>query len=231
MGDTEGAEELAVDEARGALLEALELDLGDAIVGTHLEPGRDLWIRVNHEVWASTADYLRNRQRFRFFDWLSVVDWLPSPYGRSLEAEVDGNPSDPPGAGDAGSEEDNTLNSGVTGGSSRFQMMARVHNLTASLGLTIKADLGPDLAIATWTEQYPGADWHEREAWEMFGVTFLGHPGLRHLYLPSGFEGHPMRKDYPLLARLVKPWPGIVDVEPMPPLPSAANGAPEGGGS
>jgi NADH-quinone oxidoreductase subunit C len=37
-----------------------------------------------------------------------------------------------------------------------------------------------------------------------------------HLYLPGGFEGHPGRKDFPLLARMVKPWPGLVDVEPMP---------------
>src|SRR4029450_11204297 len=57
---------------------------------------------------------------------------------------------------------------------------------------------------------------HERDCWEMFGLTFDGHPALRHLYLPGEFEGHPLRKDFPLLARLVKPWPGIVDVEPMP---------------
>ena len=50
----------------------------------------------------------------------------------------------------------------------------------------------------------------------MFGITFDGHPDLRHIYLPAEFEGHPLRKDFPLLARLVKPWPGIVDVEPMP---------------
>ena len=62
----------------------------------------------------------------------------------------------------------------------------------------------------------PGADWHERECWEMFGFVFDGHPALRHLYLPSEFEGHPLRKDYPLLSRVVKPWPGLVDVEPMP---------------
>ena len=50
----------------------------------------------------------------------------------------------------------------------------------------------------------------------MFGIGFLGHPNLIALYLPTGFEGHPLRKDFPLLARMVKPWPGIVDVEPMP---------------
>ena len=50
----------------------------------------------------------------------------------------------------------------------------------------------------------------------MYGFVFDGHPSLRHIYLPSEFEGHPLRKDYPLLAREVKPWPGLVDVEPMP---------------
>ena len=50
----------------------------------------------------------------------------------------------------------------------------------------------------------------------MFGIGFAGHPDLRNMYLPTEFEGYPLRKDFPLLARMVKPWPGIVDVEPMP---------------
>jgi NADH-quinone oxidoreductase subunit C len=50
----------------------------------------------------------------------------------------------------------------------------------------------------------------------MYGFTFEGHPRLRHIYLPREFEGHPLRKDFPLLARIVKPWPGLVDVEPIP---------------
>ena len=54
----------------------------------------------------------------------------------------------------------------------------------------------------------------------MFGIDFAGHPDLRHIYLPTEFEGHPLRKDFPLLARIVKPWPGIVDVEPMPGEPT-----------
>jgi NADH-quinone oxidoreductase subunit C len=63
---------------------------------------------------------------------------------------------------------------------------------------------------------YAGAAWHEREAHEMFGIEFTGNHDLRNLYLPSEFEGHPLRKEFPLLSRVVKPWPGIVDVEPMP---------------
>jgi NADH-quinone oxidoreductase subunit C len=56
--------------------------------------------------------------------------------------------------------------------------------------------------------------------------VFDGHPGLRHLYLPSEFEGHPLRKDFPLLARVVKPWPGLVDVEPMPGEPQETEQSP-----
>ncbi|MFG3248181.1 NADH-quinone oxidoreductase subunit C [Streptomyces sp. NPDC048187] len=55
---------------------------------------------------------------------------------------------------------------------------------------------------------YAGAAWHERETHEMFGVAFADHPGLDHLLLPEGFEGHPLRKDFVLAARVAKAWPG-----------------------
>lgn len=55
---------------------------------------------------------------------------------------------------------------------------------------------------------YAGAAWHERETHEMFGVTFEGHPDLTPLLLPEGFEGHPLRKDFVLAARVAKAWPG-----------------------
>ncbi|WP_320776634.1 NADH-quinone oxidoreductase subunit C [Streptomyces sp. CRN 30] len=55
---------------------------------------------------------------------------------------------------------------------------------------------------------YAGAAWHERETHEMFGVTFQGHPGLDPLLLPENFEGHPLRKDFVLAARVAKAWPG-----------------------
>ena len=84
--------------------------------------------------------------------------------------------------------------------------------------MTLKADLDDEApAIETWSQVYAGADWHERETWEMYGFQFVGHPHLAHLYLPGGFEGFPLRKDFPLLSREVKPWPGLVDVEPFPP--------------
>ncbi|MFP3992519.1 NADH-quinone oxidoreductase subunit C, partial [Streptomyces sp. E11-3] len=62
--------------------------------------------------------------------------------------------------------------------------------------------------LASAVEVYAGAAWHERETHEMFGVDFEGHPGLTPLLLPDGFEGHPLRKDFVLAARVAKAWPG-----------------------
>ena len=73
---------------------------------------------------------------------------------------------------------------------------------------------------------FGGANWHEREAAEMFGIVFEGHPHLVKLYLPDGFLGHPLRKTFPLLSRDVKPWPGTVDVEDMPSSMNAEAGDP-----
>ncbi|MFL6111871.1 MAG: NADH-quinone oxidoreductase subunit C [Catenulispora sp.] len=56
---------------------------------------------------------------------------------------------------------------------------------------------------------YRGANWHERETSEMFGVTFTGHPNPIPLLLPDGFDGHPLRKDFVLAARVAKEWPGV----------------------
>ena len=89
--------------------------------------------------------------------------------------------------------------------------------MSLHVGINLKVDLDEDEPrIASIHDLYRGADWHERETWEMYGFQFDGHPGLRHLYLPSGFEGHPLRKDFPLLARQLKPWPGLVGPELIP---------------
>lgn len=55
---------------------------------------------------------------------------------------------------------------------------------------------------------YAGTEWHERETFEMFGIVFTDHPNLVPLLLPENFEGHPLRKDFVLAARVAKAWPG-----------------------
>lgn len=195
----------ARDEQRDALVERLRAHLGDAVVGTHLKPGRDVWVRVATDAWPQAAAAARDLG-FDYFCFLSAIDWLPSPYGKSED-----DPTEPPPV------RSTEIVQGYAGGATRLQVLARVHSTTEHLGFTLKADVPDDsAAIGTWVHVYAGANWHEREAWEMYGITFTGHPDLRHMYLPTEFEGFPLRKDFPLLARMVKPWPGIVDVEPMP---------------
>jgi NADH-quinone oxidoreductase subunit C len=203
------AEAPVTDDARSALLAGLADALGDGVVDTHLVPGTDVWARVTVAAWAAAAAVAKERLGLTYFCYLSAIDWLPSPFGKSEEGGTPDVTLPVPVPTD--------LEHGVTGGATRFQLLARVVSPTSHLGLTLKADVpDDDLAAPSWIPSYAGADWHERETWEMFGITFVGHPNLSHLYLPGGFEGHPLRKDYPLLSRMVKPWPGLVDVEPMP---------------
>jgi NADH-quinone oxidoreductase subunit C len=227
---TDEAEAPPRDEAREAVLATLTDALGDAVVGSHVAPGRGLWVRVTREAWFAAAEHAKNALGCHFFDYLSAIDWMPSPWGRYEDSAVDdGVKQFDPAA---------PVETGYGGGDARFQVMTRLANIRrlgeSHVNVVLKADLpDDDLRIASLVPLFAGANWHERECWEMFGITFDGHPGLRHLYLPGEFEGHPLRKDFPLLARLVKPWPGIVDVEPMPGEPATeGNGdASEGGES
>lgn len=195
-----------VDEARQQLLDALTAELGDALVGSHIRVDDDLWVRVTRDAWRTAGLVLRDHLGFRYFEFLSALDWLPSPFGKNEDSPTDPAPTP-----------STEIVTGYAGGDTRFQVFARVHSLPRKLGITLKVDIpDDDLRLDTWLPVFAGVNWHEREVLEMFGITFTGHPHLVNLYLPGEFEGHPLRKDFPLLARQVKPWPGIVDVEPMP---------------
>ena len=77
------------------------------------------------------------------------------------------------------------------------EVVCRVENLDARLPLTMRARLGAGTwRCATLTGVWRGADWMERECYDMFGVVFEGHPDLRRILLAQDWEGHPLRKDY-----------------------------------
>ncbi|MGH9276198.1 MAG: NADH-quinone oxidoreductase subunit C [Acidimicrobiales bacterium] len=206
----DAAPEVARDDGREALLAVFGEHLGDALLESHIKPGQGLWIRVATDAWSTAAEVARDKASLKFFDFLSAIDWLPSPYGRYEDSSVD-VPFPPP------MPDRSAAVPGYAGGEGRIQVLASVAKVGTDLRVFLKADLPDDEPrIGTWVRSYAGAAWHEREAHEMFGITFDGNADMRNIYLPTEFEGHPLRKEFPLLARVVKPWPGIVDVEPMP---------------
>ncbi|GAA2639233.1 NADH-quinone oxidoreductase subunit C [Streptomyces vastus] len=90
-----------------------------------------------------------------------------------------------------------------------FRVSAHVVALAPVRRLLVRTTVPHDAPVLpSAVDVYAGAAWHERETHEMFGVAFEGHPGLAPLLLPEGFEGHPLRKDFVLAARVAKAWPG-----------------------
>ncbi|MEU6885216.1 NADH-quinone oxidoreductase subunit C [Streptomyces viridosporus] len=106
-----------------------------------------------------------------------------------------------------------------------FRVTAHVVALSPVRHLLLRTTVpheAPTLPSAV--DVYAGAAWHERETHEMFGIDFTGHPALEHLLLPDGFEGHPLRKDFVLAARVAKAWPGAK--EPGEPAAGTEHGGP-----
>lgn len=84
----------------------------------------------------------------------------------------------------------------------RFGLVYLLANTLTNERLTLRVFLSePDLSVASATSLWEGANWLEREVWDMFGIRFEGHPDLRRLLMPEEFTAHPLRKDYPLQGR------------------------------
>ena len=77
-----------------------------------------------------------------------------------------------------------------------FEVVCRVENLAAGVGLLGKTRIGREASCPSLTGLYRGADWMERECYDMFGIRFDGHPDLRRILLSQDWEGYPLRKDY-----------------------------------
>ena len=78
-----------------------------------------------------------------------------------------------------------------------FEVLGLVESLGAPLELTMRTKLGPGVTrCATLVPVWKGADWMERECYDMFGIVFDGHPDLRRILLAQDWEGYPLRKDY-----------------------------------
>ena len=83
-------------------------------------------------------------------------------------------------------------------GRKRFTVLYQLYNREARLRIRLAADVAEGEPLVSIVGVHKAADWAEREIFDMFGVVFEGHPDLRRVYLDPEFEGHPLRKDFPL---------------------------------
>ena len=175
--------------------------LADRLGGDAVVEFDTVRIYVDRSAWVETLRRARDEEGLTFFSWLSGIDW-------SRDVEV----------GDTVAEPEEL--------EERFEVICRLSSMEDASGAQFIATLPRDDAtIDSITGLFGGAEWHEREAHDMFGIEFTGNPNLSPIYLPEDFIGHPLLKSYPLIAREIKPWPGDVDVEGMPSEPGEGEGA------
>ncbi|GEM_PF-528489 len=149
-----------------------------------------LKINVDFTSWIDTHKILKKDFNLSFFNWLSAVDW-------DNEVKTGDAPKEP-----------------VTPSFEILSCLSQTNSNNLVISSTVISKENAE--IESLVDVFAGANWHEREAYEMFGINFLNHPNLIKLYLPDDYEGNPLLKSFELISREVKPWPGEVDVEGMP---------------
>ncbi|MEM0929759.1 MAG: NADH-quinone oxidoreductase subunit C [Pseudomonadota bacterium] len=88
----------------------------------------------------------------------------------------------------------------------RFDVAYHLLSISNNMRIRVKIQVAENDAVPSVTEVFPNADWYEREAFDMYGVVFDGHPDMRRLLTDYGFEGHPLRKDFPLTGYTEVRW-------------------------
>jgi NADH-quinone oxidoreductase subunit C len=101
----------------------------------------------------------------------------------------------------------------------RFDVLLMVHSLEKKQRVRVKTRVAEGEALPTLTKVWAGADWAEREVWDMFGIKFTDHPDMRRVLLYEEFVGHPLRKDYPIdKVQPLIPYRQIEGLTKLPPF-------------
>ncbi len=152
-----------------ALLARVEDALGDKLVASKIAIG-EVTVEVRPEDWVEAATLLRDEPGLRF-------DLMMDLCGMDYSAYKDGEREGP-----------------------RFAVVAHLLSVVKNHRLRLRAFCADDElpVIASLVEVWPAVNWFEREAFDLFGIVFDGHPDLRRILTDYGFIGHPFRKDFPI---------------------------------
>lgn len=160
--------------------------VADIVEGLKTTFGEDV-----HEVVVYAGEHTVRVARDRIVD---VCQYLADEKGFSYLADLGGI--------DRFTEED------------RYEVFYNLVNIEGGKRIRVKIRMDEDdMTAPTVTDVYPAANWNEREAWDMFGITFDGHPDMRRMFMPEDFEYHPLRKEFPLLG-----VPGSLPLPPQAPM-------------
>ena len=157
------------------LVEILPQLLGDSLIGCEVTLDEvTCWVKAQDIVDVGTL--LRDDAATRFDQLIDLCAVDYSTYGEEAGYNHDGP---------------------------RYTVVYHLLSLPNNLRLRVKADLSEsNLSIQSVIQVWAGADWFEREAFDLFGIIFVGHPDLRRLLTDYGFIGHPFRKDFPLSGKV-----------------------------
>ncbi len=170
-----------------AVLDALKSKFAAGIIGTSSEHGDDVAL-VKREALADIALFLRDdpAMAFKLPCYCTCTDYL------GLEGMSPSAGTVPTGYASR------TRGEGAGLADARFAMVYELRSLTHGHRVRLKVPLMEnDLVVPSLAGLWPAFNWLEREAYDMYGVTFTGHPDLRRIYMYEEFVGHPLRKDYP----------------------------------
>ena len=171
------------------------------IIGTHRYRGQETML-IKREGLLDVARFLKGRaaMAFDFLMDLTCVDYLK--FGKTLHsAPTLATPSPLPYYMNSApaSERWERL---VLNDACRFDLVYHFYSTAHRHRLRIKVPLAlADPVVDSLTSLWDSANWFEREVWDMFGITFTGHPNLRRILMYEEFQGHPLRKDYPVRKR------------------------------
>lgn len=143
----------------------------------HSQHGDETFV-VKPEGLLGVAKYLKYQERFEMLMDLTAVDFGSAP-GSTDWSSIRGS-----------------------GPHKRFEMVYHFYSLSMNKRIRLKVPVDEFACeVDSLTPLWKSADWYEREVWDMFGIRFLGHPNLKRLLMYEKFEGHPLRKDYPVNKR------------------------------
>ncbi len=194
------------DPAVTSLAQKIGAQLGDKIVAVSEALG-ETTVEVLPENWLAVARALRDSDEFHFELLVDVsgVDYLS--YGQvewdTTDVSATGFSRGVEGEGPGRFQWSNRPMVGA-GGHKRFVAVAHLLSIKNNQRVRIRCHAQDDAlpVVPSLTELWPGANWFEREAFDLFGIVFEGHPDLRRILTDYGFVGHPFRKDFPLIGNV-----------------------------